>query len=252
MLVELRVAFDRFGLLDVGIEPRTDLTKGVVALKIILVYFRGSGPGRFPMDVRFDVRCAMKIGGRNPRVRRCTNLVVGLDNNREKRDAVFLNVDRCESGIFVGANFAADLVVPAASLVRHVPGRLPTAIVRKRRISLADDTISIALYHPIADIASRRNRQPGFHRVTHHSFQLHDLPGPIEVAISNDRGTMLCCGASALTSRLIPFTGTCDAYRGAVRSLCNEKTGGRLFIGEKKDAREKRESLLVGGWGGAR
>src|SRR5260370_38622870 len=95
MLVELRVAFDRFGLLNVGIEPRTDLTKGVVVLKIILVYFRGSSPGRLPMDARSDVRCAMKIGGQNPCVTRGTHLVAGPDHHREKPDPVALNGERC-------------------------------------------------------------------------------------------------------------------------------------------------------------
>ncbi len=200
-LVELCVAFDRFGLLDLGVEPRTDLTKGVVALEILLLNFGGSCPDRFPMDPRPDIRCAMKIGGRNPRVRHGTDLLDRLSRMTEKRGTRYSSTSIvCESGVFGAANFATDLVVPGASFVRHIPGRLPTAIVGKGWICLPDDAIPVALHHAYVNVAPEWNRKSGFRRVADHSFHFYDLPGTIEVAIRNDHGTVICRGSSLLIS----------------------------------------------------
>src|SRR5271157_5985119 len=153
------------------------------------------------MNMRPGVRCTVEIGRRNPRMSRGPDLLTGVRYDGKKRDTVFLNVDLCGCSVYVVADFAAELIVPAASLFRHIPGGLPTTIVGKRCITLAGNTASVALRHLPMDAACHRNREAGVCRVTHHALHLHNLPRTVQVAIRNNHGTVLCCGANLVVSR---------------------------------------------------
>ena len=78
MRVKLRVALDRFDFLTINVEARSDLGVRVETLSIwfsgVTDVVRQRCPARFPVHPRPCVRCAVKIGRGDPRVRSCADL----------------------------------------------------------------------------------------------------------------------------------------------------------------------------------
>src|SRR4029453_15623276 len=96
MSVELRIALDRFDVLTVNVEARTDLGVRIETLSIwfsrVAGEIRRCFPARFPVHVRPCIRRAVKIGRGDLCMGGCTDLWCRcLDHDRKQRAGGLLN-----------------------------------------------------------------------------------------------------------------------------------------------------------------
>src|SRR5262249_16480312 len=135
MSVELRIALDCFDFLTINVEARTDLGVRVETFSIRSFGIGGvvwrRCPARFPVHARPCVRCAVKIGRGDPRMRGRTALWCScLDQEKKQRDAELLTAHHTPPAVIPTTHSAMHLVAPELCLLRYIPSRFPSTIRR--------------------------------------------------------------------------------------------------------------------------
>src|SRR4029077_756315 len=103
--------FDCLGFLALRIETRSDLGEGIVSLFVFVVFtvaaeFGSHGPVCLPMEARARVWGAVKISGRNSRVRVLPDRRLRRNHDGKKRHPIFFATDSVRSLVILPAHSA--------------------------------------------------------------------------------------------------------------------------------------------------
>ena len=232
VLIKFGGAFDCLDFLALGIETRSDLGEGVVSLFVFVVFtvaaeFGSHGPVCLPMHARARVWSAVKISGRNMRVRGLPDLRLRLNHDGKKRHPIFFDADPGRALVILPTYATIDYVISELSFFRHVPFGLPSAIGRKRNIAFADNSIAVPFHHAPLRISRSWNSEACVGNIAHNPLHLYGLPRPVEIAVGDDFGVRLCRETASLAGRITSGFGKLD--RRSVRRVGDEKMRARTF-----------------------
>ena len=117
------------------------------------------------------------------------DLCFRLYYDRKLRHTIFLDADRGSALVVLAGDLAANFEMTELRFFRNIPLCFPSAIARQISRSFSHNAIFVTLRNSQTDDGMLcRNGEAGVSDIAHDTFHLHDLPRPVEIAISNDFG----------------------------------------------------------------